>query len=64
MLPYFPKVTHLAQAIEKRVEKMRNDEKDARPDLASLAMAYVVKMKSQKSKLIAEEEFHDKVDVS
>ncbi|XP_075247054.1 THO complex subunit 2-like isoform X3 [Convolutriloba macropyga] len=62
MLPYFPKVTHLAAAIEKRVDKVRQEEKDSRPDLSSLCMAYVVKMKTQKSKLMNEEQFHDKSD--
>lgn len=63
ILPYFPMVTTLGAALEKRVEKVRNEEKDKRQDLYALAMGYAGQLKSRKSAMVAENEFHTK-DVS
>jgi len=60
ILPYFPMVTTLGAALEKRVEKVRNEEKDKRQDLYALAMGYAGQLKSRKSAMVAENEFHTK----
>jgi len=38
ILAYFPAVTGLASALEKRIDKIRTEEKEKRPDLFALAM--------------------------
>ena len=63
ILPYFPMVVSLGTALEKRVEKVRNEEKDKRQDLYALAMGYAGQLKSRKSSMVPENEFHTK-DVS
>ena len=37
ILPYYPKVYHLSLALEKRVEKIMEEEKEKRADLYTLA---------------------------
>ena len=49
MLPHFPRVLRFGSALEKRVEKLCQEEKEKRPDIYALAMgsvlyAYVVDM--------------------
>ena len=38
MVPYYPKVYHLSIALEKRIEKIMEEEKDKRQDLYNLAI--------------------------
>lgn len=38
VLPYYPKVYHLSIALEKRVEKIMEEEKEKRADLYALAI--------------------------
>ncbi len=38
MLPYYPKVFHLSIALDKRIEKIMEEEKEKRPDLYALAI--------------------------
>ena len=38
MLPHYPKVHHLSLALEKRVDKIMEEEKEKRPDLYILAI--------------------------
>lgn len=38
MLPFYPKVFHLSIALDKRIEKIMEEEKDKRPDLYALAI--------------------------
>ena len=40
ILPHYPKVHHLSLALEKRVEKIMEEEKDKRQDLYILAIGY------------------------
>ncbi len=40
VLPHFPIMISFAQAIERRVENIRNEEKEKRPDLYALATGY------------------------
>ena len=63
ILRYFPMVQSLGTALEKRVEKVRTEEKDKRQDLYALAMGYAGQLKSRKSSMVPENEFHTK-DVS
>ena len=40
-MPHYPRVSKLGQALERRVERVVEDEKEKRPDLHVLALAYV-----------------------
>nr|CAB3266946.1 THO complex subunit 2-like [Phallusia mammillata] len=60
ILPHFPVVTSLAGALEKRIDKIRTEEKEKRPDLFALAMGYSGMLKTKKPSLIPEHEFHNK----
>lgn len=42
VLPHFPVMTNLGQALERRIEKIRQEEKEKRPDLFALATGWVV----------------------
>ena len=42
VLPHYPKVYHLSIALEKRIEKIMEEEKEKRQDLYALAIGYVV----------------------
>lgn len=61
ILPHFPKVTNLAQAVERWIERVRMDEKDKRQDLFAIATSYIGQLKARWSSLVAEDEFHEKV---
>ncbi|XP_076310399.1 THO complex subunit 2-like protein isoform X2 [Tachypleus tridentatus] len=58
ILPYFPVITNLGLALERRIEKIREDEKEKRPDLYAIATGYSGQMKAKKNSLILEHEFH------
>ena len=58
VLPHFPIILSFAQAIEKRVENIRNEEKEKRPDIYALATGYSGQLKLKKSTFIPESEFH------
>ncbi|XP_054160183.1 THO complex subunit 2-like [Oppia nitens] len=60
VLPQFPVMISFAQAIERRVDNIRNEEKEKRPDLYALATGYSGQLKSKKSTFIPESEFHIK----
>ncbi|TWW74883.1 THO complex subunit 2 [Takifugu flavidus] len=60
ILPFYPKVLNLGQALECRVHKICLKEKDKRPDLYVLAMGYSGRLKSQKVHMVPENEFHHK----
>lgn len=60
LLPQFPVMISFAQAIERRVENIRNDEKEKRPDLFALATGYSGQLKARKTSFIPESEFHIK----
>ena len=63
ILHFFPMVQSLGTALEKRVEKVRNEEKDERQDLYALAMGYAGQLRSRKQYMVPENQFHTK-DVS
>ncbi|XP_061659532.1 THO complex subunit 2 isoform X2 [Syngnathoides biaculeatus] len=60
ILPCYPKVLNLGQALEYRVHKICVKEKEKRPDLYALAMGYSGRLKSQKVRMVPENEFHHK----
>ncbi|KAH0510598.1 THO complex subunit 2 [Microtus ochrogaster] len=60
ILPWYPKVLNLGQALERRVHKICQEEKEKKPDLYVLAMVYSGQLKNRKSYMIPENEFHHK----
>lgn len=60
LLPHFPVMISFAQAIDRRLEKIRNAEKDKRQDLFVLATGYSGQLKLKKHTFIPEGEFHEK----
>lgn len=57
---FFPLITNFAQAIEKRVDSIREQEKNNRKDLYALATGYLGQLKSKRSSFVPEQEFHYK----
>ncbi|XP_072483969.1 THO complex subunit 2-like [Notamacropus eugenii] len=60
ILPWYPKVLNLGQALERRVHKICQEEKEKRPDLYALAMGYSGQLKNRKLSMVPENEFHHK----
>ncbi|KAG7282682.1 hypothetical protein CRUP_017608 [Coryphaenoides rupestris] len=60
ILPCYPKVLNLGQALECRVLKICQEEKEKRPDLYALAMGYSGQLKGRKAHMVPENEFHHK----
>uniref|UniRef100_A0A8C9WHR6 THO complex subunit 2 n=1 Tax=Scleropages formosus TaxID=113540 RepID=A0A8C9WHR6_SCLFO len=60
ILPCYPKVLNLGQALECRVHKICQEEKERRPDLYALAMGYSGQLKGRKVHMVPENEFHHK----
>nr|NP_001366034.1 THO complex subunit 2-like [Jaculus jaculus] len=60
ILPWYPKVLNLGQALERRVHKICQEEKEKKPDLYVLAMVYSGQLKNRKAHMIPENEFHHK----
>ncbi|XP_041750983.2 THO complex subunit 2 [Coregonus clupeaformis] len=60
ILPCYPKVLNLGQALECRVHKICLEEKEKRPDLYALAMGYSGQLKGRKVHMVPENEFHHK----
>lgn len=55
---HFPVVMKTEQVIHKRVEKVRDEEKNKREDLHVLASSYLGILKQKQGQLIAEQDFH------
>ena len=64
ILPYYPKLTGFCTALEKRVDIIKQVEKDKRQDIATLASSYVGQLKQRKSHMIDEAKFHIKDQVA
>ncbi|KAG8448102.1 hypothetical protein GDO86_015265, partial [Hymenochirus boettgeri] len=60
ILPWYPKVLNLGQALERRFLKIFKDEKEKRPDLYALAMGYSGQLKSRMHYMVPENKFHHK----
>jgi THO complex subunit 2 len=59
ILPHYPQVKNLGQAVERRVDKIIEDEKDKRHDLQALAIGYNGMLK-RKADMVPENQFHQK----
>lgn len=55
---HFPVLLRTEQVIQKRVEKVRDEEKNKRQDLHAIATSYLGILKQKCSQLIPESEFH------
>ncbi|XP_055951703.1 THO complex subunit 2-like [Argiope bruennichi] len=56
--PHFPVIQSLGGALDRRMEKIKIEEKEKRPDIYVLATGYSGILKNKKSSLIPESEFH------
>lgn len=56
--PHFPVIQSLGGALDRRMEKIKVEEKDKRPDIFVLATGYSGVLKMKKSSLIPESDFH------
>ncbi|XP_063616072.1 THO complex subunit 2 [Cydia splendana] len=63
VLPRFPVLAKLAQIIEKKVEKVREEEKTQRQDLYVLATGYSGQLRNRMSSMMRESEFHQVVQL-
>jgi len=59
IIPHYPQVHNLGQALERRIEKIIEDEKDNRHDLQALAIGYNGLLKARKSSMVPENQFHN-----
>ncbi|PIK57786.1 putative THO complex subunit 2 [Apostichopus japonicus] len=59
-LASLPKVQNLGNVLEKRIDKICNEEKDKRPDIYVLALGYSGQLKGRRVHMIPEEKFHSK----
>uniref|UniRef100_T1IQC9 THO complex subunit 2 n=1 Tax=Strigamia maritima TaxID=126957 RepID=T1IQC9_STRMM len=60
ILPHYPVVSNLGNVIEVRIKNVQETEKQKRPDLCTLALAYLGQLKLKKANFIQEQEFHFK----
>jgi THO complex subunit 2 len=60
--PHFPVISKLAQIIERKVEKVKEEEKNQRQDLFVLASSYIAILKSKAKELMKESDFHQVAD--
>lgn len=58
IIPHFPVLNKLAQIIERRVEKVKEEEKNMRQDLYTLATSYAGQLKLRAGHMIKEVDFH------
>lgn len=62
ILPHFPVLAKLSQIIERKVEKVREKEKNQRQDLFVLASCYIGQLKAKASQMMRENDFHQVSD--
>ncbi|XP_034243902.1 THO complex subunit 2 isoform X2 [Thrips palmi] len=58
ILPHFPVLIKLGHIIQKKLEKICEEEKSQRQDLFALAMSYIGLLKAKSSQMIPESSFH------
>jgi len=58
LLNSYPKIVQFGQAIERRVDKLRQEEKDKRPDLQAVAQGYLGMLRQRHSSWVSESDFH------
>lgn len=57
-MPHFPVLAKLSQILERKVEKVRDEERNKRQDLNVLATSYCGQLKARSSQMIRESDFH------
>lgn len=57
-MPQFPVLTKLSTILERKVEKVRDEERNKRQDLHVLATSYCGQLKARSSQMIHESHFH------
>lgn len=58
ILPHYPVLSKLAQIIERKVDKVREEEKTKRPDLFAIASSYIGQLKLKSPHMFKESDFH------
>ncbi|XP_072941770.1 THO complex subunit 2 isoform X2 [Epargyreus clarus] len=58
VLPHFPVLAKLAQIIERKIEKVKEEEKTNRPDLYVLATGYSGQLRNKMPNMMRESDFH------
>lgn len=58
ILPHFPVLAKLSQILERKVEKVREEERGQRQDLHVLATSYSGQLKAKTPSMIRESDFH------
>ncbi|KAH8289887.1 hypothetical protein KR018_000182 [Drosophila ironensis] len=58
ILPHYPVLAKLAQIIERKVDKVREEEKTKRPDLYVIASSYIGQLKQRSQHMLKESDFH------
>ncbi|XP_057340022.1 THO complex subunit 2 isoform X1 [Microplitis mediator] len=58
ILPHFPVLAKLSQILERKVEKVREEERGQRQDLHVLATSYCGQLKAKTPQMIRESDFH------
>ncbi|XP_011499496.1 PREDICTED: THO complex subunit 2 [Ceratosolen solmsi marchali] len=58
ILPHFPVLAKLSQILERKVEKVRDEERNKRQDLHVLATSYCGQLKAKAPQMIRESDFH------
>ncbi|KAL4708772.1 hypothetical protein ACJJTC_011736 [Scirpophaga incertulas] len=62
VLPHFPVLEKLAQIIERKIDKVKDEEKTQRPDLYVLATGYSGQLRNKVPNMMRESDFHQVVD--
>ncbi|KAH9641006.1 hypothetical protein HF086_015102 [Spodoptera exigua] len=62
VLPHFPVLTKLAQIIERKIDKVKEEEKTQRQDLYVLATGYSGQLRNKGPTMMRESDFHQVVD--
>lgn len=62
ILPHFPMLVKLSQIIERKIEKVREEERHQRQDLFVLASSYIGQLKARSGEMIKEADFHQVSD--
>ena len=57
-MPHFPVLAKLSQILERKVEKVREEERGQRQDLHVLATSYSGQLKAKTPNMIREADFH------
>uniref|UniRef100_A0A1I8GSZ2 THO complex subunit 2 n=1 Tax=Macrostomum lignano TaxID=282301 RepID=A0A1I8GSZ2_9PLAT len=63
ILAYYPRIQQFGSAVERRVEKLRQVEREKRKDLEAMAISYLGMLKKRKTEWVPEEAFHKKEKV-